>query len=435
MKKQNVVIVALISLVANTTYADMSSYFFPAKSEVKEFKSSQVKAPIEETSYIEGASFEEDFVVVENHLASTERFSPLVQEWEFNITFNPHFVAVAPALLDLVDLSYVRSKSHRDDGEAYKHWNIKSFKAIRGFFFQDPKAGFVAYINSDREFLPPALQHQAGPLMVIVFHGSINNADWFTNYQVNKTNLVEPEYKSLNTIGYAHSGFVRKYMSASDQVMSLVDERLKLMSPEERRQLKIYVTGHSQGAGLAQLATVHLVQYLRVNHPDLLDGGKTNVNVNRVNGWFLGAPAVFDESIGKKFVEDIIVGRHNMIRQNIRGDVVPNLAKPFGKTIAGYKGIGFLLYQSGLEALRKAAELNWKGFKQNVEEGELTFASTQLSMQFLKLLGSSPHFVAATEYRGHGFTPALVHTGVDQLTLDAYEQGQGKSFFGRIFGY
>ncbi len=376
---------------------------------------------------------QDDFVWVEkSELCSSSRFEPMVKETDSGVSFNPHFIALAPAVLDLVDLSYIRSKSHRDDGEAYKSWNIKTFRAIRGLVFQDPKAGFVAYTESDRDFLPPSLQSQAGPVMVVVFHGSINNADWFTNYEALPADLSDAQYTDFNLEGKVHRGFLRKYSTASQELMNLIDNRLETLSTEQRKQIKIYVTGHSQGAALAQLATAHLIQHLSSRHPDLLSDslaereGKTNVGVNRVNGWFLGAPAVFDRVVGKSFVEKR-VGRNNMIRQNVRGDLVPNLSKPLRKfTGADYGGLGVLLYQKGLEAFKDAVYLNFQGVLQNLYEGELTYAFKQLTWDFLKLLGSAPHFVSATEYRGHGFTPVMVHSEPQKMAQGVYE-GQSHS--------
>ncbi len=371
---------------------------------------------------------DDDWVFVEKPEVSSKRFSAMIEEGEFGVTLNPHFIAMAPSLLDLVELSYIVSNGEGVSSQL--PWDIKTFRAISGVVFNDNKTGFVAYLPSDRDFLPPWLQDDVGPVMVVVFHGSISKADWVTNLEALPIDSDDSDPSGFQFQGKVHRGFLRKYRSASQELMNLIDDQLKVLSEEQRRQLKIYVTGHSQGAALSQLAIGHIVQHLSAYHPDLLDEDLSNQKINRVNGWFIAAPEVFD-SQGKTFIEDTWVGRNNMIRQNARGDAVPNLTQPLNKlTGSSYSGIGVLLYQNGLETVKKATQCSaYRVCKKRILKGLLKVdvlgALRNIALDLTQVAATAPHFVAKIEGQKHGFTPDMVHSNLGEMEKDFY---QGQSY-------
>lgn len=93
---------------------------------------------------------------------------------------------------------------------------------------------------------------------VFVFEGSDDLKAWIYNLQIAKTeDLVEfnpsenPEYKYLGgDVPKVHVGFYKLYMSVRDQLFSLLP-----YLPEP-----LYITGHSQGAAIAQLFVVDRFQ-------------------------------------------------------------------------------------------------------------------------------------------------------------------------------
>jgi hypothetical protein len=204
-----------------------------------------------------------DCVVLPLELQAAEgRFQPMIQEGETGFVPSPHFTGMAKTLGIMNKLAYSRGQDYRNGHEltyqgSLDGWTLTNIKAKRGWGSDDPNAGFVAY-------------HKGLRTIAIVMHGSINGADWITNFKTWAVRLDAPHplprradegdgapvrFARLPFVGFAHKGFLEKYLSASEEVMEAVDRILAApdLTTGEKQDLKFYVSGHSQGAALSQL--------------------------------------------------------------------------------------------------------------------------------------------------------------------------------------
>jgi hypothetical protein len=80
--------------------------------------------------------------------------------------------------------------------------------------------------------------------LVVIPHGSQNAADWGTNYDAHLQDFAAFGFKSR---GRVHAGFAKKFQSFRGPLLEKVDQFVGALSAAERSDLKILVSGHSQG--------------------------------------------------------------------------------------------------------------------------------------------------------------------------------------------
>ena len=300
--------------------------------------------------------------------AAPGRFQPMIQELETGLAPSAHFLEQTQALAVMNHLAYLRGKDFRFGreltfSETLGAWRIRNFTATRGFMFKDPNAGFVAY-------------HKASNTLAIVFHGSINDADWVTNLAsvaVRFDAYQDAKGVPLPMVGRVHAGFLDKYLSCrSDErneadrtsLLGLVDRMIAEEVPSgEVPNLKFYVTGHSQGAALAQIHVVHLCQHLRKHYgPEF-----SNAKDNRVHAWLLACPVGFDHTAAA-FAESV-VGKRNIFVQNTGLDIVPNL----GFTPRGleFRSIGSKSRQASLDSFARSFQAHCQAVLGHLRAGDL----------------------------------------------------------------
>jgi hypothetical protein len=264
--------------------------------------------------------------------------------------------------------------------------------------------------------------------IVVALHGSINTADWVSNFNSYAVNLQTLDFPSqvpidraslpkLQLLGRAHAGFLHKYLSCRAQIMAEVDRALADLTDEEKHGVKFYVTGHSQAAALAQILFGDLCQHLRSHYgPEF-----SNAQENRVHLWALSSPVALDAT-AKAFIEGI-GGRLNMVVQNTWLDPVPNV----GLTFKGrqFKAVGTPVMQSTAEALRRAAIAHAQATRTHLETGDYREAATgalaPLTGGAAKFMIGAAHMATDNvNYRGVGssyaFDPDMVVKDVDGIT-------------------
>ena len=142
-----------------------------------------------------------------------------------------------------------------------------------------------------------------GNTLYIAFKGSTGREDWKQNFSF----WIRP-YKNMPVKWFAHAGFVRKWKSIEDDILSII---------EKEQPDNVYIYGFSQGGAIAVLAHEAVI----FNYP-LLDGLTLTWGAPRVV-WAWNYNKIYDRFYG-------------VIRLEKTWDIVPKLP-PW---IFGYKHVG-----------------------------------------------------------------------------------------------
>ena len=264
-----------------------------------------------------------------NIVPSTDT-GPLVQG---QTSISPRFANIKEDLGKLIQFSYLLGKG------AVKYENIanisgwtpigEQFSAIRGFVTPDKNFGYLAY-NKDKDIL------------AVVLRGSQNSADWVTNFA------------SIANNDGIHAGFEHKLASGWPAMSKAIVAFYNSLSPEKKGNLKIICMGHSQGAGLAQIAGLWLGELFRNN-------GLNNLSANQIWVYAVSSPRAFQENALQKFNK--IVGKDNAIRHNVKHDIAGNVGpgdkigdkldkvvdSDLTKRLVHFKDVGHLAMQDSIE--------------------------------------------------------------------------------------
>ena len=229
---------------------------------------------------------------------------------------------VVPTLIDMNLLTYIMRRGENEkivsmaETFAEQGWEIRPFSSFSGKNNRiEDIPGFVAYNRLTNQFS-------------IAIRGSqtkddeISSADWEVNFDAQ---MIETEY------GRMHRGFYQRTFTMMDDIVAQLKYFYKDISIENRKDARILVTGHSQGAALATLVSARLSETLK---DDLMLGKDfDNKKSNTIIAYLLSAPRVGDQK-AREWIH-ATVGKENMIRQNVTGgflaDPVPS-GSP-GKTL------------------------------------------------------------------------------------------------------
>ncbi len=283
-------------------------------------------------------------------------FSPLVLEVDGQFEVNPTFKTHARDIVNLAGLSYQVANEFDNTGQILtdqdhvlyqpftsQGWQITPFTGKTGYSHDDVP-GIIAY-------------HSSYHILVVALHGSRNQADWMTNFDAFK---VGNETHHLGIEGKLHRGFAVKTSQFKKDLLEKIENLLQSMTLEERETLAVFVTGHSQGAALAHLAGVTIVQFFKNYLKNDLGDEFDNSYQNKVQLYRLSAPRVLGD---QEAYDDTtrLIGKHNDIRHNVQGDPVPSavlgdsgrnvlggIHSTLAAKVAGYKSSGYLAMQLAL---------------------------------------------------------------------------------------
>lgn len=246
---------------------------------------------------------------------------------EFEVDSN--FERQIPTLVDMNKLAYAIGKRGTLDGEYDKlieklkgnlktrGWEIEEFEGKTGKGNKkDDTPGFVAY-NKEQN------------VMTIIVRGSQTreddegSPDWEVNFDAQ---LIDFPF------GKVHGGFYNRSKSMLPNIQRAMNRFIDELDNDTKSKIQIVVSGHSQGAALSSILLPLLAEIYTANGKF---GPNFNNSVSNVfRGYFISAPRVYSGDNSIEWI-DSVVGKHNMIRQNVTGallaDPVP-IASP-GRTM------------------------------------------------------------------------------------------------------
>ncbi len=199
---------------------------------------------------------------------------------------------------------------------AEQGWENRPFK---GFSGKDNRVedfpGFVGYNRSSNEFTIVLRGSQT-------LDGEVSSADWEVNF--------DNEYIDTPH-GKMHRGFYKRTTAMMGNIMEQLKSFYDEIPIESRKNARIMVSGHSQGAALATLVSALLAESLKDER--YLGRDFKNNKSNTIVTYLLSAPRVVDQ-VSREWIYNVL-GKQNIIRQNVTGvflsDPVPYGAP--GKTL------------------------------------------------------------------------------------------------------
>lgn len=301
-----------------------------------------------------------------------KRYNPLIISSKNGTKRVSQFLKnIQPTLLRWNELSYSMVKgggTHLklavEDQEALEQegWSFRGFYGFEGRNNElADLSGLVAY-------------NKRKALLTVVFHGTATvegqTEGWDTNFDATPINGIgfsknDFTYTLNNLPGKKHQGFVRKYAPTREQIKDHIFQYISQMNDEERENLRIVFTGHSQGAALGALA----LHDTALNYGKEIFGSDFNNTLhNRLYGYFLSSPRIGDE----EYVQALhsVVGRNNLIRHNVDRDPVPialgknivsnNLSWliPKLKELRTYEDLGYLFLETSSDVKRRIKNKN-----------------------------------------------------------------------------
>lgn len=295
------------------------------------------------------------------------------------VAIDPDFETLAPTLVIMNKLAYAIGKRGTLDGAYDQRINqIKSNLSAQGWAIEEFQGrtgkdnrkadtpGFVAY------------NKQTGQ-MTVILRGSQTredddgSPDWEVNF--------DAAHVPFPYGGTVHRGFYNRTLSMMPGIERAIAKLIRTMSLEERQNLKITVSGHSQGGGLASIVMPLLAESIRTNR--WLGQSFDNARDNVIRGYILSSPRVFSGDDALAYFNDT-VGKHNVIRQQVVGtlisDPVPFVTPgrtltslisliPFvGESLAdryggdtGNKSLGYLAADWTSDAMYRNVQTNIRG--------------------------------------------------------------------------
>jgi hypothetical protein len=172
-----------------------------------------------------------------------------------------------------------------------------------------------------------------------------------------------------NLEGQIHKGFAKKWYSSKKEVVELLKETLAGMTPEQRRTVKIIITGHSMAGGTGSLAQADLT----ANHGKELFGEDfDNKTWGTFNGYLLSKARTGDSDYVKFFHKH--VGKDYLAVQDCDGDpvtfasgdkevakliheMIPAAGEILAKSMAGYADEGHYLIDDAQETWERSLAL------------------------------------------------------------------------------
>ncbi len=296
-----------------------------------------------------------------------------------NIEIDQNFEQLTPTLIRMNRLSYAIGKRGTLEGKydalidtltkqfADEGWQIRQFTGKTGKGNRiDDIPGFVAY-NAEKN------------TMTIILRGSqtreddVGSPDWQVNF--------DAKHIPFPFGGTVHRGYYNRMLSIMPQLERAMRGFFEAMTIEQKQNLRIIGSGHSQGAGLMSIALPLIAEVIKAGNwlgPDF-----ENTRDRVIQGYLLSSPRVFSGDDALAYYNDTI-GKQQTIRQQVVGrflsDPVPlvtpgrtltsliRLVPIIGDRLAdkyggdtGNKSLGFLAADWSEDTIRRGVIQNLRG--------------------------------------------------------------------------
>ncbi len=268
------------------------------------------------------------------------------------LAFNPHFLNLQETLKNSIRIAYDVALVFEDllKNEGAKHCSpenvLKKFCSSHHCFSDSgwtlqaylAKSGLVTRFETlDCSLI--SLFNSSEGILVLSFRGSLTKADWATNCDLRKIKIED--FGKL----VVHQGF---WIKAQDYFEKTIDSIMGLVK-KSQKPIRIFITGHSQGAALAHFFGLLLAQYLTKNvWPEF-----QNAKYNTIQLYRIACPKTIATFESQATVNKIL-GTCNDLVHNTAADPVPHGPffgpNAFTKTDILKNFTGFV--QSGVLALQ-----------------------------------------------------------------------------------
>jgi hypothetical protein len=126
----------------------------------------------------------------------------------------------------------------------------------------------------------------------VVLRGTREFAEWFNNFRPIPKRFLEEDQGKFGNLGEVRNGFNRMYSEKNGGRKSTIKDTIAMFF-EQRQDLltdnsKIFITGHSLGAGLATLSALHISKIAKIK------GVQTSINL-----YTFASPRVGDKTFAE----------------------------------------------------------------------------------------------------------------------------------------
>lgn len=243
-----------------------------------------------------------------------------------------------------------------------------------------PLLGSTGRFNQIPDHAAIFAYHPERNVIVIAFHGSLNQWDWEANYDFLPFRIKANRVRSTSNITM-HRGFATNYFSVESEIKNKLESVLLSLSAKNSSKTRIFFVGHSKGAAIATIAAVMIRTWIN---------GQQFPEVH-ISAVLFSSPRVFMHETSRTWVHKTL-GKGNILRISVLGDFIPSVPPRF----LGYKSVGVLL----LDGISHVHERMRK--MESALETQISAASS------LKNYWQSFHYVCNLRHRRGGeFTPGL----------------------------
>ncbi len=200
--------------------------------------------------------------------------------------------------LNLLDLPFLSNSFTNDLGQLFQ--SVKKVNGLKGviqFASQLPKNlldNLSTWVRDDQLFGFVAKSQTNPDEIFVVLRGTRESAEWFNNFRPVPKEFLEEQKDKFGDSGEVRNGFNRIYSEKNggrkptikETITKLFEERQDLLSHNS----KVFITGHSLGAGLATLAALHISKI--AEEQDI----KASINL-----YTFASPRVGDETFANQF--------------------------------------------------------------------------------------------------------------------------------------
>jgi len=189
-------------------------------------------------------------------------------------------------------------------------------------WLRDDILGFVIYNRTKK-------------LVAIIFHGSRSAENWATNANFFAVNDADFQ-------GTYHNGFLCKYKSCKENLEQALSGIMDTLPTDDQKKVQFVVSGHSQGAALAHIASINLTHNFLKRRFSNFD----NKVCNKLYGWYVSYLPFGQDDTARDFCETT-VGGNNILWHTVVYDPVPRAG------FSHFQGPGHLGIQYLTEVINK----------------------------------------------------------------------------------